>query len=256
MIDLIAKAKKIRKRILDISFKAGKGHFGGTFSVVDILVALYYGINFDLDGRLFIGKGHACLALYCILEDLGIVKTEDLLTYGQDGSYYNVQFDVRIPTIRYNTGSLGNVVGIAAGVALANKLDGDMSRPVFAIIGDGECSEGSIWESISFAVEQRLTNLIVVVDSNKLSVTEVVDDPRLQSKFEAFGCTTCRVNGHNYDDLASHLFCAGTTLSPLVIIADTIKGKGVSFMEGDVRWHHSSLNEIDYKRALEELEMG
>lgn len=249
------KSKQIRNRILDIAYRSGRGHLGGTFSVVDILVSLYYGLEIDFLTPVLIGKGHACLALYAILEDLGIISSRELDTFGQDGSIYNVQFDRRIPTILYNTGSLGNVVGIAAGLAYATTLKHSQEKcsDVYAIIGDGECAEGSIWESIQLAASLRLGNLSVVVDWNKLAVTCSVDDPYLEKKFQSFGACTERVNGHSFLDIISSLLPRSTSDRPRVVLADTVKGKGVSFMEGDAEWHHRVLKEADYLKAKGEL---
>lgn len=257
------KAKELRRTILDICYRTGKGHLGGTFSVIDILVALYYSSKLKFDysnlkwaGRdiVLMGKGHACLATYCILEDKGGIDRELLDEFGVNGGRLGTQFDMTFEGSEYNTGSLGHVVGVGAGCALAFRLKKE-NRKVFVIIGDGECDEGAIWESIDFAVEHKLNNMVVIVDRNGLSVTGGVDSTKLCQKFKGFGARCINVDGHDFTDILrgfQYAFCEKDV--PTVIIAHTVKGKGVSFMENNAKWHQSVMTEPEYELAKKELQ--
>jgi transketolase len=266
---LQSKAKSLRRQVLEIAYKIRGGHLGGTFSVLDILVALYYGgilrgvtteksPNRD---RLFIGKGHASLAVYSILSDLGFFDRR--MIYDEccvNGGSLGTQLNITTPGVEYNTGSLGNVVGIAVGTALAAKLS-KKDYLSYAIIGDGECEEGSVWESLKFASDHNLDNLIVIIDCNNLSVIGEVEDDLLEDKVVAFGCNFARVDGHSPISLLLSIDSFGRgekeygyVEKPSVIVADTIKGKGVSFMEGNPKWHNSVMSEIEYVQAVKELE--
>ncbi len=263
--ELEIKSNLIRLKVLETVFLTGKGHIGGTYSCTDLLVALYYGkilrINpkdpkWDERDRLIIGKGHACLAVYNILIDLGFFDASKLEEYGKNGSSLGGQLNIDTPGIEYNTGSLGNALGIAAGISLAAKLDNKNYR-AFAIIGDGECGEGSIWESIMFASKLKLNNLICIIDHNRLSVTDVIeedDSGKLDEKFRACGWKCITINGHSFSAIFVALNELDKLDKPLVIIADTIKGKGISFMENGIKWHHSVPNKEEFEKAKKELE--
>ncbi len=263
--ELEKKSNLIRLKVLETVFLTGKGHIGGTYSCTDLLVALYYGkiLRFDSNNpkwcerdRLVIGKGHACLAVYSILVDLWFFGISKLQEYGTDGSYLGGQLNIDTPGVEYNTGSLGNAIGIAAGMSLAAKLDNKNYR-TFAIIGDGECGEGSIWESVMFASKYKLNNLIGIVDRNRLSVTDVIEEDesvKLDEKFRACGWKCITINGHSFSEISVALSELDKLDKPLMIIADTIKGKGISFMENGIKWHHSVPNEEEFEKAKKELE--
>jgi len=264
--ELKRKANLIRLNVLKTIFNTGKGHIGGTYSCTDILVALYYGKILKVNStnpkwndrdRLVIGKGHACLAIYNILVNLGFFPESKLKEYGTNGSFLGGQLNVDTPGVEYNTGSLGNAIGIAAGMALAAKLDNKNYR-VFAIIGDGECGEGSIWESVMFASKYKLNNLIGIVDRNRLSVTDIIEENdetgKLDDKFKACGWNCIIINGHSFDKIFSTLKKIDKSDKPLIIVADTIKGKGISFMENGIKWHHSVPNKEEFEKAKKELE--
>lgn len=265
MNKLKKKANLIRLRVLETVFNTGKGHIGGTFSCTDILVSLYYGkilrVNpqnpkWDERDRLILGKGHACLALYNILVDMGFFDMCRLREYGRDGSSLGGQLNIDTPGVEYNTGSLGNALGIGAGMALAAKLDGKSYR-VFAIVGDGECAEGSIWESIMFASQHRLNNLIGIVDRNRLSVTDIIEEDdgsgRLDGKLRACGWKCVEIDGHSFKEILA-AFTVDNLNQPLMVIANTVKGKGVSFMEDGLKWHHSIPTREEFELAKKELE--
>ena len=179
-VDLEKISSKIRLSALEESVRAGRGHLGGTYSCVEILVYLYYGRVLQVDpknpnwsdrDRFILGKGHACLALYPILVDLGFMPTERLHTYGKNGGLGG-QLDNTIPGVDWNTGSLGHALGVCAGMALSAKLD-NKKYSAYAVLGDAECEEGAIWEAITFAGKNKLNNLIGLIDRNRLSVTEI-----------------------------------------------------------------------------------
>ena len=264
--ELKRKANWVRREVLETVVETGKGHIGGTFSCTDMLVALYYGKilrvspnnpKWDERDRLILGKGHACLALYNILVDLGFFDVSRLQEYGKDGSSLGGQLNIDTPGVEYNTGSLGHALGIGAGMALAAKMDKKNYR-VFALVGDGECAEGSIWESIMFASQHRLNNLIGIVDRNRLSVTDVIeeeeDSGRLDNKFRACGWKCVTIDGHSFEEILVAFSGLDKLKQPLMVIANTVKGKGVSFMEDGVRWHHSVPTMEEFELAKKELE--
>ncbi|HAI39579.1 MAG TPA: transketolase [Maribacter sp.] len=253
------KSAEMRLKVLEMIKKARLRHFGGIYSCMDLLVALYYGpsafryrVN-DPDwndrDRLIVGKGHACLGIYAILADVGIISKSELSTYGVDGSIYGGQLDFNIPGVETNTGSLGHAIGIATGLAMAK------SYPhMYALVGDGECEEGSIWESVMFAAQKEVNNLTVIVDRNRLSVTDFIENDNLEEKFIACGWDVDTINGHNFDQICDSLEHRYIKQSkPRAIIADTIKGKGVSFMESGIKWHHSVPTDEEFNLAEEEL---
>ena len=264
--ELKRKANWVRREVLEAVVETGKGHIGGTFSCTDMLVALYYGKilrvspnnpKWDERDRLILGKGHACLALYNILVDLGFFNVSRLQEYGKDGSSLGGQLNIDTPGVEYNTGSLGHALGIGAGMALAAKMDKKNYR-VFALVGDGECAEGSIWESIMFASQHRLNNLIGIVDRNRLSVTDVIEEEegsgRLDNKFRACGWKCVTIDGHSFEEILVAFSGLDKLGQPLMVIANTVKGKGVSFMEDGVRWHHSVPTMEEFELAKKELE--
>ena len=261
---LEAKARDIRFKALDATVRAGFGHLGGTFSCVEILVALYYTgvLNIFHDfpdhpgrDRFILSKGHACLALWPILVDLGIMDEEKFMSYGENGGFGG-QLDVTMQGVDWNTGSLGHSLGICAGMALAAKLNNKNSH-AFTLIGDAECDEGSFWEAINFVAQNKLKNITCIVDRNRLSVTDVVDDFSLFSSPRSIlydlGWQCYVINGHRFEDLFYALNAAEKSDRPAIIIANTIKGKGVSFMENEVKWHHGGITEKELEIAREEL---
>ena len=251
-MQLSDKAKKIRKTVLEMIYLAGKGHIGGAFSCTDIMVALYYGNVLRLDhskkdwpgrDRFILSKGHSCAALYAILADLGYFKDSELENYQKEGSILRGHPDRRIPGIEADTGSLGHGLGIGAGLALSAKLNKKDFR-TFVLLGDGECYEGSIWEALMFASHHRLNNLIAIVDNNGLCSTGIIKDSLcmepLCEKWKAFGWDVVKVDGHSFKDLLQVFSSLSNrdSCKPLVMIADTVKGKGISFMENSPLWHH------------------
>lgn len=259
------KSAMVRAKCLEDAVRAQKGHLGGCFSCVELLVSLYYGggIRISADDPnnadrdfFFLGKGHACLSLYPILNDLGFLSAERYQEYGENGSSVGGQLDVSIPGVENNTGSLGHALGLAAGVALSAKISGSPSRAI-ALLGDAECDEGSIWEAIMFCAEHKLDNVVCIIDRNRLSVTTITDDSIIfrdfQEKMELFGWDCSEIDGHNYGDIFASLDAAFESGKPSMILANTVKGKGVSFMEGATKWHHSIPTMEEVRIARKEL---
>lgn len=205
--------------------------------------------------RFILSKGHACLALYVILRDLDILSDDRLVRYSRDGGLGG-QLDISIPGVDWNTGSLGHSLGVCCGMALASKLS-EQDYFVYTIVGDAEFYEGSIWEGINFAAEHSLNNLVCIIDRNRLSVTEVLGDDTFYSTLPAIlenlGWDAHEINGHDHKEILSTLHGAKKSTKPTMIIANTIKGKGVSFMENKSEWHCSTITEKQIKEAQAEL---
>ncbi len=263
-----AYAKQVRRRVLELCSQKRTSHIGGAFSVADILAVLYAEIldisadKPDAPGRdrLFFSKGHACTALYAVLELHGFFKGQDLLKeFTENGTYFTSHVNHNLPGVELSTGSLGHALGVACGSALAGKRR-KQAWSVFTILSDGELDEGSNWEAILFAAHHKLDNLVAVIDYNKIqsfgSVSEVMNLEPLADKFRAFNWEVEEVDGHNVPALQDVLtrFKGSRNGRPKCVIAHTVKGKGVSFMEHDLAWHYRSPSEADVLRALSELE--
>lgn len=261
-------ARRIRLLALELCFRKRASHIGGAFSVADVLAVLYGGVMaFDPESteasgrdRLFYSKGHACTALYAALELRGVFEPGTVLReFTEDGSHFTSHVNHHLRGIELSTGSLGHALGVACGAALAAKrLRRDHS--VFAILSDGELDEGSNWEAILFAAHNHLDNLVAIVDYNKIqsfgSVAEVMNLEPLAEKFRAFNWHTIEVDGHSLSELGRVLADARSSRNgqPKCVIAHTVKGKGVSFMEQKLAWHYKSPSESEYHAARTELE--
>jgi transketolase len=252
-IALDARSKELRKMIVRTVQAGKRGHLGAAFSVVEILRVLYDDIlKYDAANprwperdRCILSKGHGCIALYVLLAEKGFFPESELWKFcASNGILGGHPEHGKIPGVEASTGSLGHGLSFGVGFALAAKLDG-YNRRVFVIVGDGECSEGSIWEAALCAAKHELSNLTVLVDYNKQqtygTIAEVQGLEPFVEKWESFGFAVREVNGHNIDDLKRVLsevpFDSG---EPSAIICDTVKGKGVSFTEGNLRWHHKA----------------
>ena len=262
---LIERSAHYRRHLLSIIHQAGAGHTGGSLSCIDILNVLYNRIlrvspdtftSGDRD-RYIQSKGHCVEALYVVLADRGFFPAEDLDTLCRYGSHYIGHPTRKVNGIEQNTGALGHGLPMAVGTALAGKLDGRDYR-VFTLLGDGELPEGSNWEAALTAAHYTLDNLCAIVDLNGLQITgptrDVCDTQPLADKFRSFGWSVREIDGHDILALTETLeaipFEAG---KPSVVIAHTIKGKGVSFMENNIKWHHGVPDAEQYARAMEEL---
>lgn len=267
---LVNIAKDVRKNVISMIYTAQSGHPGGSLSAADIMTALYFDElnvkpsqpNWDGRDRFVLSKGHVCPVLYVCLGMRGYFSKEYFNTLRKHGSILQGHPDMkRCPGIDISTGSLGQGLSVAVGMALRAKRD-NMDYRVFALLGDGECDEGQIWEATECASKYGLDNLTIIVDSNKLqndgSCEDIMPLRDLQSKFSAFGCNTVRIDGHDMASILQAFYDIRTSRNgkPNCIIADTVKGKGVSFMENVVSWHGTAPNAAQYAQAIEELEKG
>jgi len=263
--ELKIKSIQYRQKLLEYIKQAGAGHTGGDLSCIDILNVLYNHVlhvspeKFDDPGRdrYIQSKGHSVEALYVVLADRGFFPESDLKTLNQYGSHYVGHPTRKVCGIEQNTGALGHGLAFGVGVALAGKIDGAAYR-AFTLLGDGELAEGSNWESMMVAAHYRLDNLIAVVDRNTLQITgpthEVCELEPLEEKLRSFGWSVRTVDGHDITVLSETLGTVPFEVGkPSVVIARTIKGKGISFMENDVTWHHRVPDDKQYERAQQEL---
>ena len=258
-------AKSIRGHALNMVHKAKASHIGSSLSIADILAVLYSKIlrvdpadlcRPDRD-RFILSKGHAAAVLYAVLAEKGFFPKERLETYCQDGSKLTGHISHCVPGVEVSTGSLGHGLSIGCGMAIAGRRAGKPYR-VFVLLSDGEMDEGSAWESILFAAHHRLDNLVAIVDYNKIqsfgAVKDVLNLEPLAEKWRAFNWAVCEIDGHDCGAIESTL--AGVPLEqgkPSVIIAHTVKGKGVSFMENKLEWHYKTPTPEELQQALKEL---
>ncbi len=259
-------ARRVRVHIVKSTHEAGSGHPGGSLSAADILTALYFEImdhkpdepDWPKRDRLVLSKGHAAPALYGVLAEAGYFPVEELMTLRKLGSRLQGHPHVRTtPGVDASTGSLGQGLSIASGMALAAKLDRESYR-VFAICGDGEIQSGQIWEAAMFASHNKLDNLIVFLDRNKLqidgSTEEVMSIEPIISKWNSFGWHVLEINGHDIDQIVDAVNRAEEVHGePTIIVSHTIKGKGVPFMEGSLAFHGKAANEEQLETALKAL---
>ncbi|HIZ78685.1 MAG TPA: transketolase [Candidatus Lachnoclostridium stercorigallinarum] len=260
-------ANEVRKDILTEVYHAKSGHPGGSLSVADILTCLYFEeMNVDPKDpekadrdRLVLSKGHATPALYAVLAEKGYYPKEELTTLRALGSRLQGHPNMNdTPGVDMTSGSLGQGVSAAVGMALSAKLTGDSYR-VYAVLGDGELEEGQVWEAMMFAGNKGLDNLVIVVDSNGIQLdgtVEEINSPQpIDEKMKAFHLHPIVVDGHDFQQLHSAFEEAKTVKGcPTAIIAKTVKGKGVSYMENQVSWHGTAPNKEQYEKAMEELE--
>jgi len=259
----------LRRDILKMIHNAKSGHPGGALSCVDMLAVLYKkvlnvpvewdkDINFNQRDRFILSKGHASTALYAVLAHLGFFPTNMLMSFRMLGSKLQGHPSSRaqLPGIEVSTGSLGQGLSIGVGLALALRLDKNPAK-VFVLLGDGEMQEGSVWESLMNAHNQKLDNLVVIVDKNNLQIDGSTCDIKslepLDEKLKAFGFEVYEIDGHDYEQIEQTMLEAKNSNKLCAIIANTIKGKGVSFMENAAGWHGKAPNDEQLAKALEEL---
>ena len=266
--DLEDLALKIRKDIIDATYKVsihkGKTHVGGSLSLCEILSMLYGEVlNVSEDNLLYenrdrfiLSKGHGALALYATLKEVGIISLDDFLSFKEDDSHFwtHPTFNKELG-LEFASGSLGIGISLAVGTAFALKLKGNPEK-VYCLIGDGECDEGEVWEALSFANHHKLNNLTVIVDDNNMQLddftSKIVDKSNLAKRIESFGFKVVEVDGHDLEAL-NKAFTSAHDEMPLAVIAHTIKGKGVSFIENNPAYHTGSLTKEQYEQALAEL---
>ncbi len=263
--DLALKAVALRRRMLRLIFDAGAGHTGGGLSCLDILNVLYHRVlritpetvADPARDRYVQSKGHCVEALYTVMSDRGYFPDADLNTVGHYKSYYVGHPTRKIRGMEMNTGALGHGLPICVGMALAGKMDAAAYR-VFTLLGDGELAEGSNWEAGLAAAHYKLDNLVAVLDHNTLQITghtrDVMSNEPLDEKWRAFGWEVRTIDGHDYAALTQALTTPPPAGKPLFIIANTIKGKGVSFMENVGKWHHGVPSETELAQAIGELD--
>ena len=258
-------ACNVRMGIIESVHAAKSGHPGGSLSIAEILTYLYFKeMNIDpknpkMEGRdrFVLSKGHAAPALYSVLAERGFFPKEDLTTLRQIGSVLQGHPDMKHrPGVDMSTGSLGQGISTACGMALSAKHFGD-SYKVYTILGDGELEEGQVWEAAMFAAHKNLSNLTAFVDFNGLQIDGSIDEVNsakpIDKKFEAFGWHVICINGNDFDEIEAALAEAKTVDKPVAIVASTTKGKGVSYMENQVSWHGAAPNDELYEQAMTEL---
>ena len=266
-LKLMKTANEIRKGIVSSVHSAKAGHPGGSLSAADIFTYLYFEElridpkepkKADRD-RFVLSKGHTAPGLYSALAERGYFPKEDLLTLRHVGSYLQGHPDMKhIPGVDMSSGSLGQGISAAVGMAIAGKMD-EADYKVYTLLGDGEIQEGQVWEASMLAASHKLDNLVVIVDNNNLQIDGTIEEVNspypIDKKFEAFNFHVIKIDGNDFDQIDAAFKEAKTVKGqPTAIIAKTVKGKGVSFMENQVGWHGKAPNDEEYKVAMEELE--
>ncbi len=251
----------LRRHILQQSKRANVGHIGSALSVADILAVLYGGVlrggpnDHDRD-RFVMSKGHAALALYAALHMAGHLSQDELDTFSGDASLLGVHPHHGLTGVDFSTGSLGQGLAMGAGAALAARLQGSQRR-VFVLLSDAECNEGSVWEAAMFAAHHQLGNLVAIVDLNRQQAlgytADVIALEPLEDRWRAFSWDVHSVDGHDQEALAASMAGLSTDGPPHVLVAHTTFGKGVSFMEGQIRWHYMPMDDQQYGAALAEI---
>ncbi len=252
-------SSQVRKDVVEMIYKAGTGHPAGSLSSVEIFVALYFGIMEEGD-KLFVSNGHVCPALYAVMAEKGYFDRKMLTTYSELGSVLQGHPErTKLKGIENTSGPLGLGVAQAVGFAKALKID-EKKDHIFALSSDAEHEEGNHWEAVLLASQFKLDNLTLFVDRNRIQIETMTDQiaplSSLSDKYRSFGWNTLEINGHNLEEIFDSVENAKSELNkPTVIIANTIAGKGVSFMESDPSWHSKAPNEEEYKQAMDELEI-
>ncbi|MEH6607779.1 MAG: transketolase [Halioglobus sp.] len=264
MTDTNRLARDIRRQSLKMVHRARASHIGSALSISDILAVLYGGVmRFDASqpmmgerDRFILSKGHACVAVYAALAEVGFLNEDDLVTFGKNESWLMNHISHKVNGVEFSTGALGHGLPFAVGKALYAKRLG-LAWRTYVILGDGEMDEGANWEALMFASHHKLSNLYAIIDYNKLqsltSVSKTLALEPLADKLVAFGCLVSEVDGHDHVELDKVLASRGGS-RPRAIIAHTVKGKGVSFMENKVEWHYRNPNSEQLAVALKELE--
>jgi transketolase len=262
-MDLSDAARRIRMMILQQAKRAHKGHIGSALSVAHIIAAVHVGIlrtsrpdDPDRD-RFVLSKGHAAMAMYAALVLNGWIDKHRLDEYCRDGSLLGTHPESVLPGVDFSTGSLGQGLGYGAGAALAARLQGS-SRRAFVVVSDAECNEGSLWEAVMFAAHHRLSNLIAIVDLNGQQALgyaeDVLDLSPMAQKWAAFGWRAIEVDGHDPSEIYRTINQIDTSFGPpTVLIARTMSGKGVSFMEKQIKWHYWPMSDEEYDQAMAEI---
>lgn len=262
----IALARKIRETSVSMVYKAHASHIGGALSMADILAVLYSDVlnqkpeepQWPQRDRCLLSKGHACVSFYAVLAHTGYFPVEELDTYAQNGSSFLCHTTHHVPGVEISAGSLGHGLPMACGIALGSRIKGEKFK-TYVILGDGEMDEGSNWEAFLFGAHHKLSSLCVIIDYNKIQslgdTNNVLCLEPLAKKLEAFNWRVINVDGHDHEALKQAFDeFKSENGKPTVIIANTVKGKGVSFMENKLAWHYKSPDEEQYKQAIKEIE--
>jgi len=261
--DTIDLARLIRRSALNMVYRAKASHIGSALSIVDVLAVLYGRVmTFNPQDpasstrdRFILSKGHACVAVYATLAELGFLSKDMLNTYGEDYSWLMNHISHKVPGVEFSTGALGHGLPFGVGKALAAKTKGETWR-TFVLLSDGEMDEGSNWEALMFASHHRLSNLTAIIDYNKLQSLDTVENTLglepLFDKLNSFGFEVNEIDGHNHDELYGALIEKGWD-KPRAVIAHTVKGKGVTFMENKVEWHYKNPDNDQLVAAINQL---
>lgn len=259
-------AKQIRLEAVKMVHRANASHIGGALSIADVLAVLYGGVLKNLDPSnptnherdyLIFSKGHCCVSLYAALAIKGFMPMESLETYGQEGSILMSHVSYKVPGVELSTGSLGHGLPVSCGIALGLKAR-KMQNRVFCIVGDGEMDEGSNWEAMLFAAQQSLSNLCLIIDVNKMQALgnskDIMDLEDLPQKFKAFNWNVVRIDGNDIEAVEEALNNFDNTQGkPYAIVCDTVKGKGVSYMEHNLRFHYAPPRDSEFNQAVLEI---
>ena len=248
-------AQETRRNIIKMVYTAQSGHIGGSLSATDILTVLYHKAM-GKDDRFVLSKGHASAALYSVLSQKGCFPKEDLMSFRKLGSHLQGHPTMLCPGVRVATGSLGQGLSIACGIAMALKLDKSDAK-TFVLMGDGELQEGSVWEGFMHGAHRNLDNLVAIIDRNNLQIDGCTEEIKaigmLSDKIKAFGWDVQEIDGHDLGQIEDAIAAAKKSGKPAAIIANTVKGKGVSFMENNAGWHGVAPKKDEYERAMAEL---
>jgi len=264
-LDSALLAKQIRQQALHMVYKSGASHIASALSIADIVAVLYADIvnhipsdpSYPYRDRVLLSKGHACTAIYAVLAELGYFPQDELENYGTNGSRLMNHISHYVPGVEFSAGALGHLLPVGAGKALFAKKQNKQWR-TYVILSDGELNEGSNWEAIMFAAHHRLDNLVAIIDKNNfqsfITTQETLNMDPLEDKFMSFGWNTYSIDGHSHQELSDALAAASIKRdSPSVVIANTTKGKGVSFMENNVEWHYRNPSSDQLQSALLEV---
>jgi len=246
--------KNIRVNILKKTYETNSSHIGSCYSIVEILYALYF-LKFKKKDTFILSKGHAALALYCTLFEKKILSKASLDSYGKNNTTLMAHASHKVKGVEFSTGSLGHGLPYAVGKALGEKINKSKNK-IYVLISDGELNEGTTWESLLFASFHKLDNLFIIIDYNKIQsldfVKKVLKIEPLRQKLTSFNCNVSQIDGHNINQIVKSLKSKNNN-KPNIIIANTIKGKGVKFMENTVLWHYKSPNEEQLSDAMKDL---
>lgn len=258
------KSAELRLKILTAVFNSKTGHLGGSLSCVELLIYIFYSKNFKVGksflgkkerDRIVISKGHCAVGFYSLLDELGFLKKNEIKTFCKNNTRLGGHLSAKVPGVEVETGSLGHGLSVAAGIGWSAKLNKNKFK-IIVVVSDGELYEGSFWEALIFISHHNLSNIIIIVDRNRQIVMDHTENflklEPLAKKLSSFGFFVKKINGHNFKAI-SNAFNSLKKNKPNIIIADTIKAKGIKFMEGQLKWHHSIPNQEEFDFAVKDL---